>query len=86
VRKDLKFRLTVTIDEVGALSSAELRVRDGETRASKSLGGWPVATAGASLDRLLAAIKREIEASAEQQSAIARKAGLAGGRGRKKAD
>lgn len=84
MRKQLKFRLTVTIDEVGALSSAELRVRDGETRLSKPLGGWPVPTAGASLDRLLTAIKQEIEETAEQRSAIARKAGLAGGRRRKK--
>jgi len=62
MRKQLKFRLIVTIDETGVLSSADLRVRDGQTRVAKSLGGWPVPTVGADLDHLFAAIKREIEA------------------------
>jgi hypothetical protein len=67
--KQLKFRLTVTIDESGVLSAAELRVRDGDTRESTSLGGWPIPAPGASLDRLLDAIRREVALARARQSA-----------------
>lgn len=59
--KRLKFRLDLTIDDAGQLAAANLIVRDGETRVSRSLGGWPVPTEGTDLERLLDAIRREIE-------------------------
>lgn len=58
--KRLKFRLDLTIDDAGQLAAANLVVRDGDTRVSTSLGGWPVPTEGADIERLFDAIRREI--------------------------
>ena len=56
----LKFRLEVTIEDSGVISRADLRVRDDNTRESKSLGGWPVIPRPGGLERLLNAIRSEI--------------------------
>lgn len=56
--KRLKFRLEVTIDDAGRVIAADLRVRDGATRESKSLGGWPVPAEGTDVGRLIEAIYR----------------------------
>ena len=70
--KRLKFRLEVTIDDAGRVIAADLRVRDGATRESKSLGGWPVPAEGTDVGRLIEAIRREIEEAQQGQVKIAR--------------
>ena len=68
----LKFRLEVTIDDAGQVIAADLRVRDGDTRESKSLGGWPVPTEGTDIGRLIETLKHEIEEAQQGQVKIAK--------------